>query len=53
LLVATVWHPATNANMAMALTMLVSVNSFFILFCVECVVWVLSSIENLEVSFKH
>src|SRR5205823_10296957 len=32
-LVATVWHPATKVRVTMALTILVSVNSFFICLC--------------------
>ena len=40
-LVATVWHAVINARAAMALTILVSLSSFFICFCFECVVSVL------------
>src|SRR6266853_1076525 len=36
LLVATVWHPATNARIVMALTRLVSVTSFFTFTVYRC-----------------
>src|SRR6266487_2310904 len=37
-LVATVWHPATNARITMELTIPVRVNSFFICFVLICAV---------------
>jgi hypothetical protein len=51
-LVATVWHPATNAKIAVALTIPVRVNSFFICF-VLIVLLLLEKITVVLFWFVH